>query len=144
LDGCEVPLTPAENMKRIREIVNSVDEDSSEEAYDLLVDYTSRLERLRARITELERQMLVRERPFVSHAPLVGPLIVKIRTFWNWMSTKWYMLPILRQQNAYNMAVAQTLREVVMAIESLSQSVQKLKIREELSDNKDHISDNAG
>ena len=126
----EVPLTPAEQMKRIREAVNSMDEDSSEEAYDLLVGYTARLERLRERVTELEAQMLVSERPFVSHAPLIGPLIVKIRTFWNWMSTKWYMLPILQQQNTYNATVVQTLREVVMAIESLSQAVNKLQIED--------------
>jgi len=129
LSSKDVYLTPAQQMKRIRENVNSADIDSSDKAYILLTHYASRIERLREDVRKLESKTLIKQHPFVSHAPVIGPLIVKIRTFWNWMSTKWYALPLIRQQNDYNMAVSQALRDVVAATESLSQSIRDLQIR---------------
>jgi len=54
----------------------------------------------------------VEERPFTSHTPIIGPLIVRFRTLWNNISTRWYMLPILTQQNAYNQLVAERLSDI--------------------------------
>jgi hypothetical protein len=116
-------------MKRIRQNVNSADIDSSDQAYRLLTRYASRLERLREDVRKLESKTLIKQQPFVSHAPVIGSLIVKIRTFWNWMSTKWYALPLIRQQNDYNMIVSQTMRDFVAATESLSQSMRDLQVR---------------
>ncbi|MBN1888128.1 MAG: hypothetical protein JW850_09065 [Thermoflexales bacterium] len=124
-----VPLTPAEQMRHIREAVNAADRVSAKEAQAVLSSHFSRLDSLRAHVAELESKMLIKEMPFVSHAPLVGRLIVAVRNAWNWMSTKWYALPLLTQQNSYNMAVTQALRETITALESMAHSVQETHMR---------------
>jgi hypothetical protein len=48
----------------------------------------------------------LREPHFSSTIPLIGPLIVAVRRFWNWMSTKWYVRPILAQQSELNTRTA--------------------------------------
>ncbi|MCA9934197.1 MAG: hypothetical protein H6662_04130 [Ardenticatenaceae bacterium] len=54
----------------------------------------------------------VEERPFTSHTPLLGPLIAWFRTQWNNISAKWYVRPILAQQNTYNRLVAERLSDI--------------------------------
>jgi hypothetical protein len=51
---------------------------------------------------KLAEQWQVQERPFTSNAPLIGPLIVRLRRFWNNLSTTWYVRPLLQQQNEFN------------------------------------------
>jgi hypothetical protein len=122
-------LTPAEQMRRIRDAANSLEPETPQEAYAVLAAHFSRLDMLRGRIDDLESKMLLKEQPFVSHAPLIGPLIVRLRSIWNWMSTKWYVLPLMTQQNEFNMTVTQTLREVVASIESVGNAVQATQMR---------------
>ncbi|MBI2939415.1 MAG: glycosyltransferase [Chloroflexi bacterium] len=57
------------------------------------------------------------EPPFVSGAPLVGPLIVRFRRVWNWMATKWYVRPLIQQQSEFNALVVEALREQRAAID---------------------------
>lgn len=47
-------------------------------------------------------QARVAERPFTSQAPVVGPLIVWFRSLWNSVAAKWYVRPLLAQQNNFN------------------------------------------
>ncbi|MFN8483592.1 MAG: glycosyltransferase family 2 protein [Anaerolineae bacterium] len=54
----------------------------------------------------------LRPQPFVSHAPVVGPLIVWVRTLWNSVATKWYVQPLVDQQTRFNAAAAEALREM--------------------------------
>ena len=44
----------------------------------------------------------VEERPFASNSPWFGSLIVRFRTLWNSIATRWYVLPLLTQQNDVN------------------------------------------
>lgn len=46
------------------------------------------------------------ETQFTSGVPVIGPVIVVVRRWWNWMSTKWYVLPILHQQSHINAHVS--------------------------------------
>lgn len=124
----QIPLTPAAQMKQIREAVYKSKE-SNQDTHSVLADYFSRLETLRDRVTDLESKMLLKEQPFVSHAPVIGPLIIRVRYLWNWMSTKWYLLPLIEQQNRYNMAVTQTMRETLTTMEGLLAQVQDLQVR---------------
>jgi uncharacterized protein YceH (UPF0502 family) len=62
---------------------------------------------LRQAVADLITQGRLREPDFESGAPLFGELIVAIRRMWNWMSTKWYVRPILLQQTDVN---ARTIR----------------------------------
>ncbi len=61
---------------------------------------------------ELFDNVAIREPEFSSNAPIVGLLIVKFRQMWNWMSTRWYVLPIIWQQSDVNMQVAIMLMEM--------------------------------
>lgn len=54
----------------------------------------------------------IEERPFTSTTPLIGPLLVWLRTAWNNVSTKWYVRPMLTQQNSYNQLVAERLSDI--------------------------------
>lgn len=52
------------------------------------------------------------EPEFTSEAPLIGSWIIRLRQLWNWMSTKWYVRPILRQQSTINGQIAHLLMEM--------------------------------
>ncbi|MBN1487932.1 MAG: hypothetical protein JW981_09845 [Anaerolineae bacterium] len=49
------------------------------------------------------------EPQFTSTVPVVGKLIVAIRSLWNRVSTKWYVLPMLWQQSDVNTRTATVL-----------------------------------
>ncbi len=53
----------------------------------------------------------VEERPFISETAVIGGLIIRFREFWNSISTKWYVRPLLQQQNEFNHLVAQSIHE---------------------------------
>ncbi len=48
----------------------------------------------------------VEERPFRSDLPVLGPWIARFRALWNSVSTRWYVLPLLEQQNEINRRLA--------------------------------------
>jgi hypothetical protein len=45
---------------------------------------------------------MIEEQPFRSRLPLIGGLVVWIRETWNSVATKWYVRPLIQQQNAVN------------------------------------------
>jgi GT2 family glycosyltransferase len=67
----------------------------------------------------------VEPRPFSSDLPALGPAIVAARTAWNWVSTKWYLAPILEQQNRLN-------AELVEALERLDARLARLEQQGEI------------
>ena len=63
----------------------------------------------------LSAHWIVREVPFASNMPVFGPVIVAVRRAWNWMSTKWYVRPILQQIVGFNALVVRALNESAAA-----------------------------
>lgn len=59
----------------------------------------------------LWEKALVTERPFTSSIPLIGRLIARFRAAWNSVSTKWYVRPLLQQQNDFNRLVVTRLHD---------------------------------
>ena len=53
-------------------------------------------------LDQLRSKRQIREQPFASDAPVLGPLIARLRAAWNSVSTKWYVRPLLQQQNEFN------------------------------------------
>lgn len=53
-------------------------------------------------LAELETRIPIVEQPFRSRLPVIGGLIVWVRTRWNNIATRWYVLPMLQQQNEIN------------------------------------------
>lgn len=76
-------------------------------------------------LTELNAHWMVREVPFTSHVPVFGPVIVAVRTAWNWMSTKWYVQPILHQLVGFNALVVRALNESIAAQQALSEELRR-------------------
>jgi len=44
----------------------------------------------------------LQERPFTSNTPIIGSLIARFREMWNSVAAKWYVRPLLTQQNQIN------------------------------------------
>mgnify|MGYP001815574980 CR=1 FL=1 len=78
-------------------------------------------------LSELESHWMIREQPFVSHVPVLGHLIVAVRNLWNWMSTKWYVQPLLQQQVGFNALAVRAFHELSVENRLLSESVQRLE-----------------
>ena len=53
----------------------------------------------------------VAERPFTSQTAVIGSLIARFRELWNSVSTKWYVRPLLQQQNQYNRLLVELVHE---------------------------------
>lgn len=53
----------------------------------------------------------IREQPFRSPTRLLGPLIARFRSLWNSVSTKWYVRPLLQQQNHFNRLIVERLHD---------------------------------
>ncbi len=60
----------------------------------------------------LQRQAEVRERPFRSTVPVIGPAIAWLRARWSDLVARWYVLPMVEQQNAFNRLVVSQLAEL--------------------------------
>jgi GT2 family glycosyltransferase len=80
----------------------------------------------------------LRERPFASQVPLLGPLIARFRAAWNNVATRWYVLPLLWQQMEVNRRLAVAVErdrhrigELSHAVASLSREVARLSARME-------------
>lgn len=64
----------------------------------------------------LKEYAVVQPQPFVSRTPVIGGVIVWFRTMWNNVSTRWYVAPILEQQNTFNQLVIQQLEAVELRL----------------------------
>jgi len=53
----------------------------------------------------------IKEQPFVSETAVIGSLIAKFRELWNSIATKWYIRPLLQQQNEFNQLIAHSVCE---------------------------------
>lgn len=78
-------------------------------------------------VQALTTQWMVREQPFVSHAALLGPLIVRVREAWNWMSTKWYVRPLLQQITQFHLSVVRAFQDLDGEQQRLAEQVQRLE-----------------
>lgn len=68
---------------------------------------------------DLQSRWDIQEYTFRSTVPVVGPLIVAVRRFWNNMSARWYTGYMFEQQSAFNQLVVQRL-EYLQKREDLS------------------------
>ena len=78
-------------------------------------------------LSELDSHWMIREQPFVSRVPILGPLIVAVRYLWNWMSTKWYVQSLLQQQVGFNALTVRALHEVNIEHQLRAEGMQRLE-----------------
>ncbi len=53
-------------------------------------------------LDQLRAMTTLQEHRFRSQVPLIGPLIARFRELWNGVATKWYVRPLIQQQNEIN------------------------------------------
>lgn len=53
----------------------------------------------------LREQANVKEKPFQSNVPLVGGVVVRLRTAWNDVAARWYVQALQCQQNEFNQTI---------------------------------------
>jgi hypothetical protein len=70
-------------------------------------------ERLHQLMRELHARAHIQEQPFTSDKPFIGRLIVRARETWNSVATRWYVRPMVHQQNLFNQTVIQILHELI-------------------------------
>lgn len=99
--------SPSQRMQAIREWVRQGGMSDFNESGIVKLTPLTDLNKLRQRVSDVQAEQTLCTQPFTSDAPVLGQVIVWIRTAWNWMSTKWYVLPLVQQQNAFNASVAQ-------------------------------------
>jgi len=109
----------AERMQAIREWVRQGAVPDASHPSPVNMTMVTDLNRLQDRVAGVQASKTVHEQPFVSHAPLFGRLLVFIRTAWNWMSTKWYVLPLVHQQNNFNARVTEAWSESLRYLKNL-------------------------
>jgi glycosyltransferase involved in cell wall biosynthesis len=71
----------------------------------------------------------IHEPAFESSAPVIGRLIVITRRAWNWMSTKWYVRPIVAQQNRINRQSTAVMSALAQQQEMNEQRISELQAR---------------
>ena len=69
--------------------------------------------RLAELLADARTRAHIEPQPFRSNVPVIGPLIVWFRRAWNQMATKWFVLPLVEQQNAYNQTLLQALEQAI-------------------------------
>lgn len=77
----------------------------------------------------LNEQRILREAAPTSRVPLLGPLIVATRHFWNRLSTRWYVRPIMDQQNRFNEEVVRALDRLAALVVEMGEQLQALANR---------------
>jgi hypothetical protein len=84
---------------------------------------------LRESLAELIGRSHLNEPDFRSATPVLGPVIVAVRRAWNWMSTKWYVRPIMAQQSDVNARTAHTVSDLAQWHEMDARRLSQLEKR---------------
>jgi hypothetical protein len=70
-------------------------------------------------LERLDERGRLREHAFTSSIPLVGGLIAGLRSLWNGIATRWYVRPLIDQQNEVNALTVEALRQLVALYQEL-------------------------
>ena len=126
-------LTVVERMRMLREALLPVPDELVEASpislEVLKADHRELLRRidwLGDQLTSVKPRASVHENPFTSSVPILGGLIIRLRYAWNWMSTKWWVLPMLTQQNRFNHDVIGALQETQLLLRSTSHLISQM------------------
>lgn len=86
-------------------------------------------------IVELQQRACLTPRPLTSNMPVIGGLIAWFRNAWNSVSTRWYIAPLIQQQNEFNQGVVDELRAIKDELHTLAIAQQELnQLIDEISD----------
>lgn len=76
---------------------------------------------------ELRARQELQEHRFQSRVPILGPLIVALRSLWNSVATKWYVRPLLVQQSIFNRLLVDRLVGQARAVEAQTNRLNEIE-----------------
>ena len=80
-------------------------------------------------LIDLMLMLHLQEPEFTSETPILGTLIIRLRQLWNWMSTKWYVRPIIKQQSTVNGQIAVLLLEMETWMNEKNKTIAELEAK---------------
>lgn len=80
-------------------------------------------------IERLQAKGALQEPVFRSRLPLIGPLIAWFRATWNSVSTKWYVRPLIAQQNEFNALVVGQIKSIAEQLNSQETRLDEIERR---------------
>lgn len=83
-------------------------------------------ERARLTLVELQRHEYLQDPVCVSPRPVIGPLVVLARKVFFKLFVKWYVHPIVQQQNRFNQMARQLLQELFEEQDRLGRELDRL------------------
>jgi len=83
----------------------------------------------RFKLAELTAKELVQEPIAVSPRPVVGRLLVFARKATFHLFFKWYMRPVVEQQNAFNQTASRLIQDLMQAEERLARQLREIDTR---------------
>ena len=93
-------------------------------------------------VDRLQQKARLEPQPFTSNVPLLGSLIVWVCRTWNSVATRWYVAPLIQQQNEFNQGVVDELRLLRADMQSTLSELHNISIaQQELRQLCDEISD---
>lgn len=83
----------------------------------------------RLKIVELTSKEYIREPINVSPRPVIGPLLVFARKAVFHLFLKWYLRPVVEQQNDFNQTASRLVQDLVQSQEKLARQLRELDAR---------------
>ena len=83
----------------------------------------------RFKLVELTAKEYIQEPICVSPRPVVGRWIVFARKAFFHLLMKWYLRPVLEQQNAFNQTASRLVQDLVQSQEKLARQLRELEAR---------------
>ena len=119
-------LPPAQRMKLLRDAVLAAQSAAAPVDPVTFQELNQQLDHLVSRLATARDKAAIKERPFTSGVPVLGGLIVRARTAWNWMSTKWWVRPLVEQQNDFNQEMLSLLGSALHAVRASALAMNQL------------------
>jgi uncharacterized protein YjcR len=83
----------------------------------------------RFKLAELTSKELIQEPMAVSPRPVIGRALVFVRKAVFHLFFKWYMRPVLEQQNAFNQTAARLIQDLMQRQEQMARQVREMEAR---------------
>ena len=92
-------------------------------------------ERWKYAVASLRQRAALEPRQLTSNTPVIGGVIAWFRNTWNSVSTRWYVAPLVQQQNELNQGVVNELYTIQEELHTLVIAQQEMKqLLDEISD----------
>jgi hypothetical protein len=86
-------------------------------------------ERWERSVAALRQHAYLAPRPLTSNTPVIGGVIAWFRNTWNSVSTRWYVAPLIQQQNEFNQGVVDELCALAITQQQLKQLLEEISDR---------------